>query len=101
MRKIPFALADDDYYLSAMKKELDNLLVLITHKRADYGSSIGYHGVKGIMPRLADKFFRLDNGVWDESDMNYESLIDTCVDIASYSLAMAIQMRYTASEPVG
>ncbi len=97
LRKAPHALANDEFYLSSMQREVDAMMTLITRKRADYGGSIGYHGVKGIMPRVADKFFRLDHGIWDDAQMNHESLIDTCVDLAVYVLSMAVQMRYEAS----
>lgn len=101
MRQQPFPLVDDTYYLEGFRLELEKLRKLVRKKRADYGSSIGFHGVKGIMPRIADKFFRLDHLVWDGETPKFESAVDTCRDIAVYALSMAIALEYEANNVGG
>jgi len=93
-----FPLENDDYFLAAIEKELQTQLALIKAKRRDYGSSLGFHGVKGLMPRIADKFFRLDNLVWGDHVPQFESAIDTARDSSIYNSCAVIGLQYEQNQ---
>lgn len=62
---------------------------LLIKKRGDYGpasNTIGRFGMIGIVVRLGDKFERLVNLVAHDKKANYESVADTLMDIAGYSV---------------
>ncbi len=63
-------------------------------KNNDYGASVGFHGAMGLLPRIADKFFRLNTLVWENKVANYESAADTARDLASYAIILAIALEY-------
>jgi len=96
VRTPAFALENDAYYLTMFEREAQDMVALVTSKRKDYGSSMGFHGPKGIVPRIADKFFRLDNLVWSDGKPKFESAIDTCRDLAVYALSLAVALQYEA-----
>lgn len=62
-------------------------------KHQDYGSSIGFHGAEGLMPRIADKFFRLNHMVWEGNIPNFESAIDSAEDLVVYVTILAAVLR--------
>ena len=94
MSKPYYPLSDDDFYLSRYAEEARGAVESITGKRADYGSSIGFHGYRGLMPRIADKFFRLNNLVWDGNENKFEGALDTARDLAAYALSMAVALEW-------
>ena len=61
---------------------------LLVRKQADYGSLNIAHSpggpLNGLAVRLADKVSRLANLAGSQAEPNYESLIDTAIDIANY-----------------
>ena len=61
---------------------------LLVRKQADYGSLNIAHSpggpINGLAVRLADKVSRLANLSASQTEPNYESLIDTAIDIANY-----------------
>ena len=94
MRQAPFPLDNDEYYLNNFELITREISELIRSKRADYGGSMGYHGVKGLMPRIADKFFRLDHLLWDDAGPNHEKAEDTALDLAVYAISVAVALRW-------
>lgn len=86
--------AATEYLLPQFAKVVKELTEQAEKKNSDYGASVGYHGALGIMPRLADKFFRLDSLVWQQRSANYESAADTARDLASYAIILAIALEY-------
>lgn len=93
-----FALDNDEYFEKNFARIADDLVKLVLAKRKDYGSSVGFHGTRGIMPRIADKFFRLDNLVWRNNAPRFESAIDTARDLAVYSMMLAMALEYEHRE---
>ncbi len=94
MRTPFFPLENDEYFLVNFERTAKEIVELVRAKRKDYGSSMGFHGTRGLMPRIADKFFRLDNLVWNAETPKYESAEDTARDMAVYCLAMAVALEY-------
>ena len=75
--------------------EADAALILgkafevLKRKHADYGTfPVSFMGLRGLIVRLGDKFFRLHNLVWKNgnSGANNESVRDTLEDTLNYAL---------------
>lgn len=86
--------AKSEYYFDAFEKEAIALVANAKRKHRDYGESIGFHGAKGLLPRLSDKFFRVNHIVWDGENPNFESAIDSALDLASYAIGLAVALKY-------
>jgi hypothetical protein len=86
-------LDNDDAFERRFRSKVTELLEMVLAKRRDYGSSVGFHGTRGIMPRIADKFFRLNNLVWDSHTPKYESAQDSADDLAVYALILSIGLE--------
>lgn len=71
---------------------------LYARKNADYGDSFGisiqkYGPIAGLT-RISDKFNRLENLiVHGEQKITEESVSDTLIDLASYSLMLLLEME--------
>lgn len=98
MSKASFPLADDGYFLQHLPRIATELVEQALLKRRDYGSSVGYHGSRGLIPRIADKFFRLDALVWNAHAPNFESAEDTARDLATYAMMLAMVLEYERYE---
>lgn len=75
---------------------------LLTKKRQDYGEAgrtLGRYGVKGIVVRLSDKFERLHGLTWEGHTANFESLEDTLMDMAGYSVLALEMLRKNRGKP--
>ena len=70
-------------YFEALTAEMN---ALFKNKQKDYGSAWKFHGLKGIVVRLGDKFLRLNNLVWEEKNPKNESVRDTLIDLAVYAI---------------
>lgn len=68
-------------------EEALELALLLDKKNADYSSAnISKFGLQGIVVRLNDKIERLTNLIKKNGEGNFESIEDTLIDIAGYSL---------------
>jgi hypothetical protein len=64
-----------------------DLTVVLDKKNQDYSSAnISKFGLQGIVVRLNDKIERLTNLIKKNGEGNFESIEDTLIDIAGYSL---------------
>jgi hypothetical protein len=79
----------------AMCKLVEEMLVLFDKKGGDYGDSgIVELGVPGLCYQIIQKVSRMKNLVLrKKSPPNFESLEDTCKDLANYALMMALLLR--------
>ncbi len=93
-----FVLDDDKAFEAGFRQMANELVELVIRKRRDYGSSVGYHGTRGLLPRIADKFFRLDSLVWKNNAANFESASDTARDLAVYSIMLAMGLEWEKQE---
>lgn len=80
------------------RKACEDLHSLYVTKNQAYGDSFGdtYRrlGIISAVTRITDKYNRLVNlAVHPEIDMGDESLIDTLIDLANYSLMTAIEIQ--------
>ena len=96
-----FVLDDDDAFEAGFRKTANELVELVIRKRHDYGSSVGFHGTRGLLPRIADKFFRLDSLVWKNNAVNFESASDTARDLAVYSIMLAMALEWDSGQSSG
>ena len=77
----------------------DTISDLYARKNADYGDSFGisikkYGPIAGLT-RISDKFNRLENLiVHGEQNVTDESVTDTLMDLASYSLMLVMELNY-------
>lgn len=75
-------------------KEALNLVQILDKKNQDYSSAnISKFGLRGIVIRLNDKIERLTNLTKQEKEGNFESIEDTLLDIAGYSLIGRIVIK--------
>jgi hypothetical protein len=83
----------------------NELSELLAKKRHDYGEpsrTLGRYGVKGIVVRMGDKFERLHGLTWEGKEPNFESLEDTLLDMAGYSvLALELLRDNTPKKVLG
>lgn len=86
--------SETSYLLPAFAKIAQELAEQAEKKNKDYGQSVGFHGAMGLLPRLADKFFRLNTLVWENKAANYESAADTARDLASYAIILAVALEH-------
>lgn len=86
--------SEPSYLLPAFAKIAQELAEQAEKKNNDYGQSVGFHGAMGLLPRLADKFFRLNTLVWENKAANYESAADSARDLASYAIILAVALEY-------
>ena len=78
--------------MEEFRKIVQEMIDLKEKKAGDYGQTWKIFGLPGIYPLIAKKFARL----WINKDkpavnLNYESLRDTFIDMAVYSI-MAVQL---------
>lgn len=80
--------------LLCMKRLYENLFDLYQRKNHDYGNSfdksIDKRGLVAAVVRMEDKFNRFDNLVTNSINPCVdESIIETCLDLANYSVMVA------------
>lgn len=69
--------------LQAMKETFDAAYLTFKRKLGDYGVDVyKASGAIGIIGRMRDKFFRIDNLLRNKESPNYESILDNLEDIA-------------------
>lgn len=91
--------------LERHKKWCDNLHALYEIKNRAYGDSFGETykklGIISAVTRISDKYNRLVNlATHPEIDANDESLIDTLVDLANYSIMTAMELGITKENKI-
>lgn len=76
---------------------VETLKELRISKSHDYGTSWKIYGLEGILWQIRSKFIRLINLTTKGKDPKHESLRDTLLDMANYSLmgVQLIDMGYT------
>lgn len=78
------------------KKVCDELQDLYRRKNHDYGDSFHLSYVKWGLPmaaiRLEDKINRFETLIKDESEVKNESMRDTLVDLANYSILTIMEI---------
>jgi len=94
-----------DEYLKAFQKQTEIMLEITTKKNHDYGGDIDpwknfrTFGLKGILVRMGDKFSRLHTAIWEEREFKVsETLIDTLLDLAIYSIIMVCWIKEQQAE---
>ena len=91
--------------LERHKEWCDNLHALYEIKNRAYGDSFGETykklGIISAVTRISDKYNRLVNlATHPEIDANDESLIDTLVDLANYSIMTAMELGITKENKI-
>ena len=91
--------------LERHKKWCDNLHALYEIKNNAYGDSFGETykklGIISAVTRISDKYNRLVNlATHPEIDVNDESLVDTLVDLANYSIMTAMELGITKENKI-
>lgn len=93
-------------YLKTFGKILNEILRTTERKNSDYAKSndafanfrtsakISGVGVeRGILVRMADKFARIENLLFNEAKVKEESIEDTLIDLAVYAIILTIYRR--------
>lgn len=73
-------------------------------KNTDYGDAFGHsyalyetfgpgEGLKYAVGRMGDKMTRLQNAAYSGRKLNFESIEDTLMDMASYSIMTLIELK--------
>lgn len=79
------------------EKVLNELRELYERKNHDYGNSFSIlfqkFGMKSVVIRLYDKLLRLETLCEKEAQVKDESIIDTLMDLANYSIIAVAEMR--------
>ena len=70
---------------------LEKIRVLRLQKSCDYGTSWKVFGLNGILYQVRSKFVRIMNLTEGNKDPKHESLRDSFMDLANYSI-MAVQL---------
>lgn len=91
--------------LERHKEWCDNLHALYEIKNRAYGDSFGETykklGIISAVTRISDKYNRLVNlATHPEIDVNDESLVDTLVDLANYSIMTAMELGITKENKI-
>lgn len=79
-----------------MKRLCDEIADMYVKKNKDYGDSFGqthraYGPVAGLT-RITDKVNRLNALLLQYNKPNFESVIDTCKDLAAYALMLGMEL---------
>ena len=74
----------------------EGAIELLLCKNADYGGSWCRQGINGVLVRLADKFFRIENLQGREALVVDEKIEDTLKDALAYSLLGLLYLRHRA-----
>jgi hypothetical protein len=88
-------------YLALFKQLTDRMNATTATKNHDYGGATdpfkNFHkrGEKGILIRMDDKMARLDSAIWEDRLLKVadESVEDTLIDLATYSLLLIAYLR--------
>ena len=87
-----------------IEKVINFALDLKIRKMNDYGVEIGKHkyGLKGIVFDLARKFYRIENIVLGEKNIQVsnENLYDTFIDIINYAIDGAYYIKINENKNV-
>ena len=59
---------------------------LVLRKNKDYGDAWQRQGINGVLVRLCDKLYRVENIVGSEALVANETVVDTLMDAIGYSL---------------
>jgi len=80
------------------------IMALHKRKNMDYGNAFGKsyatyeafgkgEGLKYAIGRMGDKMTRLQNAAYSKKDLNYESIEDTLMDMASYAIMTLVELN--------
>lgn len=70
---------------------IESIKELRLSKSNDYGTSWKIYGLQGVLWQIRSKFIRMLNLTTSGKDPKHESLRDTMIDMANYSI-MAVQL---------
>ncbi|MBR6606114.1 MAG: DUF1599 domain-containing protein [Prevotella sp.] len=84
--------------VSSFKKQTDEMNDVFAIKNRNYGNSfeisLDKYGIIAALTRLSDKFNRLETLILKgENGTNDESVADTLIDLASYSIMTAVYLK--------
>lgn len=75
------------FFEDACEKILKDAVVQLVKKGSDYGrDNINFFGAQGIVVRAGDKVMRLRQAYFQNHEFNYESKMDTWMDLMTYAL---------------
>ena len=78
----------------AFSEHVDKMIKIKEDATKRYGSDPAPLGTKGLFADLNRKFTRIKRFFWDEvQDAGEENIMDTCYDMAVYSILMAMQFE--------
>lgn len=93
-------------YLKEFKGVTDKMLSIVTKKNKDYAGTedafknfkmceaLGLCSMeKGILVRMSDKMTRISNLLEKDPDVASESIIDTLIDLAAYSIILILVIK--------
>ena len=84
--------------VSSFKKQTDKMNDVFAIKNRNYGNSfeisLDKYGIIAALTRLSDKFNRLETLILKgENGTNDESVADTLIDLANYSIMTAVYLK--------
>jgi len=83
----------------AFSEHVDKMIKIKIDATKRYGSDPAPLGTKGLFADLNRKFTRIKRFFWDEvQDAGEENIMDTCYDMAVYSILMAMQFEKESKE---
>ena len=83
----------------AFSEHVDKMIKIKEDATKRYGSDPAPLGTKGLFADLNRKFTRIKRFFWDEvQDAGEENIMDTCYDMAVYSILMAMQFEKESKE---
>lgn len=83
---------------TTFKKQLDEMFDVFAVKNKNYGgsfeTSLDKYGIIAALTRLSDKFNRLETLILNnDKGTSDESVIDTLIDMANYSVMTAVYLK--------
>lgn len=92
-------LTKDDKF----QKCLRQMTILFKQKNRDYGNSFRFWGIPGLLVRLGDKIFRLEQLTTRgyKQKVKDERIPDTALDLANYALMLLMLLREGRSLKLG
>lgn len=84
--------------VASFKKQTDEMNDVFALKNRNYGNSfeisLDKYGIIAALTRLSDKFNRLETLILKgENGTNDESIADTLIDLANYSVMTAVYLK--------
>ena len=91
-------MKDAKVNVTDFKKQLDEMNEVFVIKNKNYGNSfeisLDKYGIIAALTRISDKFNRLETLILNnESGTSDESIADTLIDMANYSVMTAVYLK--------